>query len=79
MDTDKRNYGQKGNKWRENMNTIMLNDGVWGDMKYTFNGHVYIIPSKHLTTKGRTDICITACKQNNREIIEKMGIREVGG
>lgn len=72
-------YGQKGNSWREDMTTIMLNDGVWGDLKYTLNGHTYIIPAKHLANKGRTDICLTACKTNNSELMDKMGIKVVGG
>jgi hypothetical protein len=77
--SNNRFYGQKGNSWRENMNTIMLNDGVWGDLKYTFNGNTYVIPAKHLASKGRTDICINACKTNNTELINKMGIKVVGG
>ena len=40
-------YGQKGSSWRENMNTVMLNDGIWEDMKYTLNGNTYIIPAKY--------------------------------
>ena len=72
-------YGTKGSKWRENMNTVLLDEGVWGDMKYTFNGNTYIIPAKYLHSRETTNKCINACKQNNTEAMMAMGIHIVGG
>ena len=72
-------FGTKGNNWRKNMNTVMDNGGVWGDLKYTFNGKVYVIPVKLLKNSKNTYAAIRACKANDKTTIDSMGIHVVGG